>query len=161
MNMAKKETNDAKRVEMKQLVEAAVAKGWTNSTLAAFFGYSSFGPFANGKSMGTNELRAQLRQIESPAVYARLVAKRIAELEAKIAKDEVRRALAQAMPGALTEEEWRNGPLKEYIAQYPDRYTYAAHLESTARSKAWHINKAETALDTHRKWLNTLIKATR
>jgi hypothetical protein len=63
------------------------------------------------------------------------------------------------MPGALTEEEWRNGPLKEYIAQYPDRYTYAAHLESTARSKAWHINKAENTLATHRKWLKVLYES--
>jgi hypothetical protein len=88
--MAKKETNDAKREEMKAICEAVVARGWTAPVLAAYFGYSSFSPFLNGKSMGTNTLRHNIAEL--PAFSLDLVKARIADIERCAAENEAARA---------------------------------------------------------------------
>jgi hypothetical protein len=88
--MAKKETNDAKRAEMKVICEAVIARGWTAPVLAAYFGYSSFSPFLNGKSMGTNTLRHDIAEL--PAFSLDLVKARIADIERWAAENEAERA---------------------------------------------------------------------
>lgn len=157
--MAKKETNDAKRGEIQTLVAAAVARGWTNATLAAYFGVSSFLPYANGTSMGTNLLRAQIGRL--PSFAAELVVQRIAELQAMITGAEAALAKAQAME-PKSEAAWRSDPqMKDWIEKYPEIHTYERHLKGFAQNKEWHINKAENQLAQAKKWLNALTKATR
>lgn len=94
--MAKKETNEAKREEMKAICAAALAAGWTAPVLAAYFGHSSFSPFVNGKSMGTNTLRREIAEL--PAFSLELVKARIADLERWVAENEADRARQMARP---------------------------------------------------------------
>lgn len=156
--MAKKETNDAKREEMKNLVAGCIARGWTPATLAAYFRFSSFSPFVNGKSMGTNDLRAMLGALASFADARASVEQHIAQLEEACIKAEAE-LLKQQAKQPQTEEQFLNGELKEYIKQYPERYTYANHLVQFKSGKEWSINRAQNRLDSNEKWLKALQKA--
>lgn len=154
--MAKKETNNAKRDDMKALVGAALNKGWTQASLASFFGYSSFSAFTNGKSMGTNGLRNQLIGLVSFADSRAAVEARIVELEEMAIAAEVD-LLKEQNKKVMTEEEFmaKNG---EYARKYPETYTYANHVKQF-NNNHWAINRARRRFDQVEKWLAALKKA--
>jgi hypothetical protein len=156
--MAKKETNDAKREDMKALVTMAITKGWTQATLAGYFGYSSFSPFAKGTSMGTNSLRSQLVGLGSFTEMRVDIFRRIGELLRMVAKAEAELAEAQAKQPP-TEAKYMAGQMGEYVRKYPEHYSYAKGLESYASGKEWSINRAQNNLASATKWLNALQKA--
>jgi type II secretory pathway component PulJ len=80
--MANKGTNDLKREDMKKLVEAAKAAGWTTAVLSAFIGVSSgtISSWGRGDSMGTNGQRERLRTLRSPREESPRIAFRLGEI---------------------------------------------------------------------------------
>ncbi len=60
--MAKKATNDAKRVQMQAIMAGVFEKGWSPTEVAAVIGTtpSNISSWKMGKNMGTNEVRARL-----------------------------------------------------------------------------------------------------
>ncbi len=155
--MAKTETNDAKREDMKALVGRCIRLGWTPATLAGFFGYSSFSAFANGKSMGTNCLRRDLINLPSFADSRHNVGLRIVELGRMVAESAAKLAKEQAVV-VDTEAEYLAGPNGEYARKYPETCNYAKHVAQFNGNK-WAIEHAQRALDGRTKWLKALLKA--
>ena len=161
--MAKKETNDAKRTEMKNLVAACIERGWTPATLAAYFRFSSFGPFVHGTSMGTNDLRAELGALcsFSEAVSRGSIAEHIEQLKVSVAKAEAELAKQQARQ-PKSEEAYLAGMStyeRDGAKKWPEAYSYATYLKQEASGKEWSINRATNTLNSNRKWLKALQKA--
>ncbi len=107
--------------------------------------------------MGTNELRAQLRQLGSTAQYADLIAKRVANLKIGVERAEVKLAEERAKQ-PLTEEAYMASSMGEYVRKYPEHYNYTSYVVQFNGNK-WAINEAQKNLDQHTKWLKTLQKA--
>jgi len=86
--MASRETNEAKRAEMKALVAKALEGGWTRQTLAAVFGLSasSMGAWANGRSMGSNQERDMLALLPPVAEAATFLETWASKLEVLLAE---------------------------------------------------------------------------
>jgi len=79
MPTSRQQTNIDKRNEMKDLMTAVLAKGWTHAQLAALFRLSATAIkyYAKGHSMGTNELRMTLAVLRKPAEERKRIEKTI------------------------------------------------------------------------------------
>lgn len=90
--MAKSETNQRKREEIKAIMAALFERGWTALMLAAYTGHttSCISAWKLGKSMGTNAERAELAALpapDAPEVRSHLVAQ-VVVAEKQLAKAE-------------------------------------------------------------------------
>jgi hypothetical protein len=116
--MASRDTNNQKRDEIKAIMAALFAQGWTATMLAAYMGHttSCISSWKLGKSMGTNAERAELAALPapgSPEVAKCLAASVVAaEKEVRAAEDHLARelapkAFAKTMAHALSSEKFR------------------------------------------------------
>jgi hypothetical protein len=147
--MARRETNEAKREEMKAILAELMLKGWTAGMLAFWMDVTSscISSWKTGKSMGTNAQREVLERLpayepEGKASLQAKLLKRIEEAKEFLAKDEAELAALKAKAAREAVRGFYRAVVEwESDLFYSYSYTMADPVTGDGTENTYHVSK--------------------